>query len=311
MAVIGVANMRVSHSVADNLTKIEELATAAHAKGAQFVVFPEMALQGYADFSFPLGSSEAGEQLRYYLRTAETVPGPATEQLHELARRTGMTLQFGLAERDQAGVRVYNAVALVDPSGLLGSYRKVHNQAEHPYFLPGEGPRPIRTSHGLVGPAICYDLAFPELVRSYALAGVRLITMSTAWPMKGHDRADDYYGRVMDLCCRSNAFFNQIALVCANHCETGAYSLGIDYYGNSQIVAPTGEVLALLGTDEGVLVHEIDIDRSVETARTEEFFGVSLLADRRADCYLGLEEADRVRTTVRFEGEGEAPASAG
>ncbi len=289
MSIVGVANMKVTHDVNENLRKIEELVASAHDEGAQLLVLPEVALQGYADFAFPTGSKEAGEQLRYYLRTAETIPGPATERLADLARRTRMTLQFGLAERDHATTKVFNAVAVVDAHGLRGSYRKVHNQFEHPYFAPGGGLRPIPTEHGMIGPAICYDVAFPELARGYALRGVRLITMSTAWPMKGHDRHTDYHGRMMDLCCRANAFFNQVALVCSNHCETGAYSQGVDYYGNSQIVAPTGDVIGVVGPEEGVLVREIDLDGSVETARTEEFFGLSLLADRRPECYQGAD----------------------
>lgn len=291
MSIVGVANMRVTHDVSDNLRKIEELVASAHDEGAQLLVLPEVAVQGYADFAFLKGSKEAGEQLRYYLRTAETIPGPATERLAELARRTQMTLQFGLAERDHATTKIFNAVAVVDAHGLRGSYRKVHNQFEHPYFAPGGGLRPIPTEHGLIGPAICYDVAFPEFARGYALRGVRLITMSTAWPMKSHDREADYHGRMMDLCCRANAFFNQLALVCSNHCETGAYSQGVDYYGNSQIVGPTGDVMGVVGPEEGVLVREIDLDGSVETARTEEFFGLSLLADRRPECYQGADPA--------------------
>lgn len=292
MATIGVANMQVTHNVNDNLRKIEELVTAAHDEGAQLLVLPEVALQGYADFAFPTGSKEAGEQLRYYLKTAETIPGPATERLGNLARRTRMTLQFGLAERDRATTKIFNAVAVVDSHGLRGSYRKVHNQFEHPYFAPGGDVRPILTQQGLIGPAICYDVAFPELARSYALRGVRLITMSTAWPMKGHDRETDYHGRMMDLCCRANAFFNQVALICSNHCETGAYSQGIDYYGGSQIVAPTGDLLGIVRREEGVVVREVDLNHAVEVARTEEFFGLSLLADRRPECYQGLDHVE-------------------
>jgi predicted amidohydrolase len=282
---IAVANMAVGHEKARNLKKMEELVGQAREHASDLLVFPEMALQGYADFAFPHGSKEAAEQLRYYLAEAEQIPGPSTDAMAALAKRVGMVIQFGLAEIDAARTTVYNSVAVVDPDGLRGTYRKVHNQFEHPYFAPGHAIKPITTSKGLIGPLICYDLAFPEVARRYALQGVRLLTMSTAWPMKGHDRATDYHGRMMDLSCRANAFFNQAVLACSNHCEAGAYSAGVDYYGGSQIVAATGDVAAMLATEEGVVAWECDLSAQVNEARTEPFFGLSLLADRRPECY--------------------------
>lgn len=282
---IAASNMRVEHDKSRNLRKIEELVGQAHEQGSDILVLPEMALQGYADFAFPHGSAEAAEQLQYYLAAAEQIPGPSTDVITDMSRRTGMVIQFGLAEVDAAQTSIYNSVAIVDPDGLRGTYRKVHNQFEHPYFAPGNSITPVMTSKGLIGPLICYDLAFPEVARQYALQGVRILTMSTAWPMKGHDRPTDYHGRMMDLSCRANAFFNQSVLACSNHCELGVYSSGTDYYGGSQIVAATGDVVAMLESDEGVVTWECDLTRHVSEARTEAFFGLSLLADRRPDCY--------------------------
>lgn len=289
---IAVANMHVEHKKARNLKKIEELVGQAREHASDLLVLPEMALQGYADFAFPHGSKEAAEQLRYYLAEAEQVPGPSTDAVAALAKRAGMVIQFGLAEIDAARTTVYNSVAVVDSGGLRGTYRKVHNQFEHPYFAPGDAIKPVTTSKGLIGPLICYDLAFPEVARQYALQGVRLLTMSTAWPMKGHDRATDYHGRMMDLSCRANAFFNQAVLACSNHCETGVYSAGVDYYGGSQIVGATGDVAATLTTEEGVVAWECDLSKHVDEVRTEPFFGLSLLADRRPECY-GSPAAER------------------
>ena len=195
------------------------------------LVLPEVGLQGYADFAFAPGGKEAAEQKQYYHREAETIPGPATERIADAARRHGMFIQFGLAETALHGNVIYNSTALIGPDGIASVYRKVHNQFEFPYFGPGEDLPVVRTPHAAVGSIICYDLCFPEIVRSYALRGAEVVLMSNAWPMKGHDRPSDYHGWAMDLAAQANAFFNQCWLVISNHCETGAYSQKLDYYG--------------------------------------------------------------------------------
>ena len=137
-----------------------------------------------------------------------------------------MLIQLGLAERALHGNAIYNSTALIGPQGVIGVYRKLHNTFEFPYFSPGEETPVFATSHGTMASLICYDLCFPELLRTYAVNGAELVLMSTAWPMKGHDRSSDYHGWAMDLAAQSNAFFNQFWIVVSNHCETGAYSQG-------------------------------------------------------------------------------------
>lgn len=282
---LAAANVRIVHDKARNLRRFVELVEEAAGQGADILVLPEVGLQGYADFGLGLGSKAAAEQKQYYHREAETIPGPATERLADLARRHGMLIQVGLAERALHGNAIYNATALVGPEGVVGVYRKLHNTFEFPYFSPGEETPVFRTRHGTLASLICYDLAFPELLRSYAVQGAEVALMSTAWPMKGHDRPTDYHGWAMDLAAQSNAFFNQFWIVVSNHCETGAYSQGVDYYGGSQIVDPTGKVVASLGAEEGLVVHRADLREAVLRSRTEAFFGLNLLQDRRPERY--------------------------
>jgi predicted amidohydrolase len=200
----------------------------------------------------------------------------------EVARRAQAVVQFGLAEIDAQTNTLYNSIAVVDSRGLCGVYRKLHNEFERPYFASGDDLTPIATELGILGPMICYDAVFPEVARAYAIAGVEILTVSTAWPMQAHDRTSDYYGKMMDLCCTSNAFFNQIPLACSNHCESGVYSQRLDYYGRSQIVDATGTVVAASDGEECIITHDIAIGQA-ETKYA--FFGHDLLADRRPDCY--------------------------
>jgi predicted amidohydrolase len=285
VATLAAANVRITHDKARNLGRYLELIDEAGSAGADVLVFPEMGLQGYADFAFGVGDNGATEQKQYYFREAEPIPGPATAAVQERAARYGMTVQLGLAESALHGNIIFNSTALISPEGVIGVYRKLHNQAEAPFFGPGERTPVFDTAIGTVASLICYDLAFPELMRVFALRGATLALMSTAWPMRGHDVGDDYYGRSMDLCAKANAFFNQMWLVVSNHCETGAYSAGIDYWGHSQIVDPNGTVVASSGQEEGLVMHTADISGEVLRARTESFFGLNLLQDRRPQHY--------------------------
>ena len=282
---LAAANIRIVHDKAVNLGRFLELIDEAGAAGVDVLVLPEMGLQGYADFAFGLGDQGIAEQKQYYFREAETIPGPSTAAIQARAARYGMTVQVGMAEKALHGNVIFNSTALIAPQGVAGVFRKMHNQFEFPFFNPGEAAPVFDIAAARVGSMICYDLAFPELMRVFALKGATVTLMSTAWPMKGHDKGDDYHGWAMDLAAKANAFFNQMWLVISNHCETGAYSGGIDYWGHSQIVDPYGKVVAMLDSEEGLVVHTADLAAEVLQSRTAGFFGLNLLQDRRPQHY--------------------------
>lgn len=285
MTTLAAANLRIEHDKARNLAKFLDVIDQAAAQHVDLLVLPEVGLQGYADFAFATGDKESVAQKQYYYRESESIPGPATEAIRARAAMHGMFIQLGLAERALHGNVIFNSTALIGPDGVVGVYRKVHNQFEFPYFNAGEATPVFDLPFARAASMICYDLAFPELMRVFALQGATLALKSTAWPMKGHDRSNDYHGWSMDLAAQANAYFNQMWLVIANHCEKDAYSTGVDYWGNSQIVDPYGKVVASLGEEEGLVVHQADLELTVMQSRTEGFFGLNLLQDRRPQHY--------------------------
>ena len=289
---LAAANIKIKHDKTHNMKRFLEVIDEAASQKADVLVLPEVGLQGYADFAFSVGSEECAEQKRYYFREAETIPGPATEVIAKAARRHDMYIQIGLAEKALNGNVIFNSTALIGPDGLVGVFRKIHNQFEFPYFSAGEGVDVFKTSFGTVGSIICYDLCFPELLRALTLKGADVILMSTAWPMKGHDRENDYHGWAMDLSAKANAFFNQSWLVVSNHCETGAYSQNVDYYGGSQIVDPYGKVVAYKAQEEGLVLHTANLQEVALTSRSEGFFGLNLVQDRRPEHYGELVSQD-------------------
>jgi predicted amidohydrolase len=294
---VSVSNMCVERSPDANRTKILAAIANARAEGSSVLVLPEMCLQGYVDFNFPLGTASCTEQKLYYEREAETIPGPMTDWIQESLSGTSLLVQVGLAESTQYGNVIYNSVALLTADRVVGVYRKTHNQGEWPYFNPGQELPVFETPVGRVGALICYDICFPEAARALAVQGAELILMSTAWPMLGHARDTDFYGSRMDLCVQANAFFNQVWIAVSNHCERGAYSTKVDYYGGSQIVNPRGEVVARSGSDEEIVSAGFDTHQVVRETRARDFFGANLLQDRRPDVY-AMATGDAFRATT-------------
>lgn len=286
---LAAANVRIVHEKSSNLRRFLELVEEAATQRVDVLVLPEMGLQGYADFAFAQGSPEASEQKQYYEREAETIPGPSTEIIRQAIERHGMHVQLGLAESALHGNVIYNSTALIGPAGVVGVYRKMHNPFEWNYFGAGEDTPVFDLPAGRTASMICYDLLFPELIRAYALGGADMVLMSTAWPMKGHDRGDDFQGWAMDLAATANALFNQLWLVISNHCEKHVYSQHLDYYGGTQIVNPLGKVVAYLGDEEGLALHTADLRKTVVEARTAGLGGGNnLLRDRRPEHYGAL-----------------------
>ncbi len=176
-----------------NLEKIEAITREAAKGGSHIIVFPELALSGYECDESVRGSEKPCFMHR---DLAETVPGPFTDRIAEVARDLGVYVIFGMPERDEDNASlIYNSSAILGPKGVLGTYRKLHlapspNFTEEICFTSGKKVPVWETDYGPIGVLICYDFwYFPELARIIALRGARLIiniTASAAGPGKAH-----------------------------------------------------------------------------------------------------------------------------
>lgn len=282
---LGAVSMHCSHDPAANWKKYLDAIAEAAGRGTDYLVFPEVSLHGYLMGARSLGSPEMREQLAYFRRVAEPIPGPTTNRLTKLAARHNMLIQAGLAERAMDGNIIYNSAVLIGPRGVIGVFRKLHNQFEWPVFSPGDHLSVFETRLGKIGMFICYDLAFPETVRAFALQGATIAGLTTAWPMKGDDPETDYYGYTYDILSRANALSNQLWMVCSNQVNRPPTPGCANYYGHSRIIAPTGKIVAELGHEEGLVTATVDLEDGIERGRTLDFFGLNLLQDRRPEFY--------------------------
>ncbi len=156
-----------------NLERIKEFISVAAGKGANIILFPELALTGYAN----------GPGAKMHKENAETIPGPSTNALAELTRKLGVYVIVGMPEKSRKNPELFfNSAAIIGPEGVIGSYAKLMPFGnEMRWCEKGTEPFAFDTQWGLVGVGICYDsYMFPELPRYYAALGSRLYIHITA-----------------------------------------------------------------------------------------------------------------------------------
>src|SRR5438034_10289604 len=167
----------------------------ARGRGAELVVFPEMALTTF----FPRWDIQDEAEIDAYFEWE--MPGPDTLALFTEAKRLGIAFYLGYCEgvRDARGARHFNASILVGTDGaIIGKYRKVHlpgsavadpaataQYLERRYFDPGDLGVPVwRALGGIVGMCLCNDRRWPETYRVMALQGVELILLGYNTPAR-------------------------------------------------------------------------------------------------------------------------------
>jgi 5-aminopentanamidase len=255
------------------LARLEDAAGA----GAELLVLPECALPGYMFAS-------AEEALPF----AEEIPGRSTAVLAEACRRLETHVVCGLLERDGDALR--NAAVLVGPDGVLGTYRKTHLPflGVDRFVSPGDELSVYDTPLGRIGIEICYDLRFPEVTRTLALAGADIVAHPTNFPLAARIQTE--------LITVARAAENRVYLLTANRVGKERWA---EFCGWSQIVDPYGVRLAEAGgTEETLLVADVDVER----ARDKDYvvpgeYELYLFGDRRPELYGALvEESVPVKT---------------
>lgn len=229
---------------------------------------------------------------------AETIPGPSTEEFGALAKKLGVVLVLSLFEKRAPGLYHNTAVVIERDGTIAGKYRKMHipddpAYYEKFYFTPGDlGFEPIQTSVGKLGVLVCWDQWYPEAARLMAMKGAEMLIYPTAIGWESTD-TDDEKKRQQDAWItvqRGHAVANGLPVITVNRTghetDPSGQTGGIQFWGNSFVAGPQGELLAELPNDrEEVRVVEVDKTRSENVRRWWPFF-----RDRRIDAFGGLTE---------------------
>ncbi len=244
----------------------------AKAKGATFIVYPELALTTF----FPRWYEEDRAKMDPWFESS--MPNAATQPLFDKARALGMAMSFGYAELTPDGHH-FNTSILVDKAGtIVGKYRKTHlpghvefdpgrthQHLEKRYFEPGDTGFPVwRFEGGLMGMAICNDRRWPETYRVMGLQGVEMVVLGFNTPSVNSQRAGEgmedrlFHHR---LSCQAGAYQNATWVVAVAKAGTED---GNHLMGGTLIVDPNGKIVGELPhEDDGVLVHACDLDDTV------------------------------------------------
>ncbi|ACA92682.1 MULTISPECIES: carbon-nitrogen hydrolase family protein [Burkholderia cepacia complex] len=262
LAQLSLVDGDVAHNTRKVIDTIERVDVAG---GTKLIVFPETTLSG-----FPTRENVA--------EVAETLDGPRLLAVRDAARRTGVAVAVGLAERD--GERFYNTTVLVDERGdIILRYRKTHLWASDVgVFTPGDRFATCAWNGLTVGLLICYDIEFPETARAIGALDADLLIVTNG--------NMDPFGPVHRRAIAARAMENQMFAVMVNRCGPGDDDL--TFAGLSTLVDPFGESTLELGRDEAVAPANLDLTR-LEASREH----YSYLHDARVALGLSpVEQAD-------------------
>lgn len=273
------------NDIVDNMRRLSDKIGKAANDGAKLVVLQEL------------------QNILYFCQTestdmfdlAERVPGSSTDFYSEIAKNNDVVLVVTIFEKRTTGLYHNTAVVFEKDGSIAGKYRKMHipddpGFYEKFYFAPGDmGFEPIKTSVGLLGVQVCWDQWYPEGARLMALHGADILIYPTAI---GWDPIDCKEEKMRQLDAwitvqRGHAIANGLPVIAVNRCgfekNPADPKSGIEFWGNSFVCGPQGEMLYKASTDETVEVVDIDTDRSESVRRIWPF-----LRDRRIDEFSDL-----------------------
>ena len=278
-----------------NLDKTIQMIRDAASQGAQIVATQEL----FTHLYFP--QIEHVDRFQY----AETIPGPTSQRLCELAHELDIEITASLFEKRTAGL-YHNTSVMISPSQggqIIGTYRKMHipddpGFYEKFYFTPGDGPAtsssgnhsPVErawqvqnTRSAKTGMLICWDQWFPEAARLTALRGAQILFYPTAIGWSSEESSEERIRQkdAWQTIQRSHAIANGVFVVAINRVGTED---DLTFWGSSFVANPGGVVIAQADEQqEQVLMVDCDLSQ-VDQARQAWPF----LRDRRVDAYEGL-----------------------
>lgn len=261
---VAVVQFKASTKKEDNLKKILSYISKAASKNATLCAFPEFMM-------FYTNSSQTPRQLA---NLAETINGNFITTIANAAKENHIQVVGSFYETSRKKDRVYDTSFVIDKSGkVISTYRKIHlydalGFKESDKMTSGSKiSKPVNTSIGKIGMMICYDLRFPEMSRSLAVAGAEVLIAPSAW-VKGNMKEEHW-----------------ITINKTRAIENGCYVIAPDqvgniYCGRSLVVSPYGKILLDMKKKQGISFVDIDLNKVKQTRKV-----LPLLKNRRTDIY--------------------------
>ncbi len=279
---VAVVQLQLNNTPQENLKKCLAWVRKAAGKGAEIICIPELYSSHYFCQSEDVSNFSFAEPLGAISFTA----------FSDLAKELKVVIIVPFFEKRMSGI-YHNSAYIIDTDGSqAGLYRKMHipddpHFYEKFYFTPGDlGFQSIKTKKGKIGTLICWDQWYPEAARLTALKGADVLFYPTAigWhPEEKAQYGENQYGAWMNV-MKGHAVANGVYVAAANRIGLEKYipnTDGIEFWGNSFICGPQGEILAQASSDkEEILIAEVDLSHQENVRQNWPFF-----RDRRIDAF--------------------------
>lgn len=265
---VALVQLDASDDTAANIARAADLAAEAATGGARLVALPEYLQYRGADNGFR--------------ESARPIPGEHTAPFVDVAQRHNAWILVGsLAEASGDPARPYNTSVLIGPDGMIAAtYRKIHLfdvavddgpvDTESARVSAGDRIVLANVDGVSVGLSICYDVRFPELYRTLALAGAEVMTV----PANFTERTGRDHWEVL---LRARAIENGAWVIAP--AQIGGPP-GHPAFGRSMVIDPWGTIVAQAPDAVSIVHAELDIDRVAAVRRQ-----IPALANRRPDTY--------------------------
>lgn len=246
--------------VQDNYARVQELIyNTVKKENTDVVVLPETWSTGYYPQNDLMSFCEAdGAEIK---KTFSLV-----------ARNLNVNIVAGSIANVKNG-RVYNTAYIFNRAGeVVGEYDKTHlftPMDEHKFFEYGNKTVTFELDGHKCGIVICYDIRFPELVRSLALEGIEMLFVVSQWPDKRIEH--------LKTLAKARAIENQMFVAVCNSCGKAE---DVQFGGISMIIDPWGNVLTSADENESVITADCDFDIIKEIRNS-----INVFNDRKTQIY--------------------------
>jgi predicted amidohydrolase len=246
-----------------SLIRLEQAASESAAHGSSLLLTPECGITGY-------DMSNEDAQIAAFAKDSAIA-----KRIAQIARQYSIAIVYGFMEL--SGQQRYNSVQLIDDNGeILLHYRKTHlwGNLDQQLFSAGDKlPEVVSYKGWRLSTLICYDVEFPETVRSLALAGAQLVLVPTALMQP--------FRFVAEQMIAVRAAENQIFLAYANLVGQERNTI---YEGRSTVADPDGNLLTSASSYKAMLLHcKLQTD-TITTSRQ----ALPYHQDRRPELYTAL-----------------------
>ena len=178
----------------------------------------------------------------------------------KLAAKTHQVHFVGGSVANQGKTGVKNTMLVINKEGnLVHKYSKLHLfklMDEHLYLEAGSEKGLFELENCPFAGVICYDIRFPEWIRSHTAKGAEAVFVVAEWPVP---RLNHWRSLLL-----ARAIENQCYVIACNRTGDDPKS---KFFGHSMIIDPWGEVIAEAGENEEIITAEINLDLVKETRK--------------------------------------------